>query len=232
VTYLKEETMATPKAQLEAPKPKAEKQRAVYLPIRVPARLRYNFFLVLDGEVSDQEFDKLVQLNSELWFERTAKGEVELMPPPKGDTGAKNHKIGLQLGNWAEEDGTGVVFDSSMGFKLPNGATRAPDASWVERSRLATLTPKQKKEYFPLCPDFVLELRSVTDRISRLKEKMEEYQANGAKLGWLIDPIERKVYVYRPDAEVEVLDHPEAISGDPVLSGFTLNLTRIWESQF
>ncbi len=224
--------MATPQAKLETPTSKTKKQRAAYLPIRVPARLRYNFFLVLDGDVSEQEFDKLVQLNSELWFERTAEGEVEIMPPPKGDTGAKNHKIGLQLGNWAEEDGTGVVFDSSMGFKLPNGATRAPDASWVERARLATLTPKQKKEYFPLCPDFVLELRSATDRINRLKEKMEEYLANGAKLGWLIDPIERKVYIYQPDVEIEVLDSPAAISGDPVLPGFILKLEKIWETDF
>jgi Uma2 family endonuclease len=232
VNHLKEETMATPQAKLEVPKPKAKKQRAVHLPIRVPARLRDHFFLVLDGEVSDQEFDKLVQLNSELWFERTAKGEVEIMPPLKGETGEKNGRIIAQLIIWADDNGTGVSFGPTMGFKLPNGATRAPDASWVERSRLATLTPKQKKEYFPLCPDFVLELRSATDRISRLKEKMEEYLANGAKLGWLIDPVERKVYVYRPGSEVEVLDNPLTIAGDPVLPGFTLKLEKIWEADF
>lgn len=133
---------------------------------------------------------------------------------------------------WADEDRTGVAFGSSSGFKLPNGATRSPDASWVERSRLASLTPKQRKECFPLCPDFVIELRSSTDRLKRLKEKMEEYIANGARLGWLIDPLERKVYVYRPDAEVEVLDDPATLSGDLVLPGFTPDLTKIWEPDF
>ena len=166
--------MATPQAKLETPTSKTKKQRAAYLPIRVPARLRYNFFLVLDGQVSDQEFDKLVELNSEMWLERTAEGVVEIMPPPKGETGEKNGRIIAQLINWADENGTGVAFGPTMGFKLPNGATRSPDASWIERARLAALSPKQKKEYFPLCPEFVLELRSMTDRISRLKEKMEE----------------------------------------------------------
>jgi Uma2 family endonuclease len=157
---------------------------------------------------------------------------VEILPPTKGDTGAKNGRIEMQLGFWADEDGNGVAFGSSSGFKLPNGAIRSPDASWVERSRLAELSPKQRKEYFRLCPDFVIELRSYTDRLKRLKEKMEEYIANGAKLGWLIDPIERKVYVYRPDREVEVLDNPATLDGDPVLPGFTLDLRKIWEPDF
>ncbi|MGH9833829.1 MAG: Uma2 family endonuclease, partial [Blastocatellia bacterium] len=200
--------MSTPQAKIKAQVNKAETKRASYLPVRVLPEMRYNFFISIDGDLTDKDFDRLVQLNSEMRFERTAEGVIEIMPPPKGDTGAKNHRIGLQLGIWTDEDGTGVAFGSSSGFKLPNGATRSPDASWVERSRLAALSPKQRKEYFPLCPDFVIELRSSTDRLKRLKEKMEEYIANGARLGWLIDPIERKVYVYRPDAEVEVLDDP------------------------
>ena len=224
--------MATPQAKIKAQVNKAKTKRASYLPVRVLPEMHYNFFISIDGDLTEKDFDRLVQLNSEMLFERTAEGVIEIMPPPKGDTGAKNHRIGLQLGIWTDEDGTGVAFDSSTGFKLPNGATRSPDASWVERTRLAALSPKQRKEYFPLCPDFVIELRSSTDRLKRLKEKMEEYIANGAKLGWLIDPIERKVYIYRPDSEIEVLETPTALSGDPVLSGFTLDLRKIWEPDF
>lgn len=224
--------MATPQAKLMIPKPKAKPKRATYLPVRVLPEMRYNFFITIDGEVSEKDFDKLVQLNDEMWFEQTAEGVVEIMPPPKGDTGAKNNRITFQLTNWADEDGTGVSFGPTMGFKLPNGATRSPDASWVKRSRLAELSLKQKKEYFPLCPDFVLELRSATDRINRLKEKMEEYIANGAQLGWLIDPKERRVHVYRPNAEVEILENPASVSGDPVLPGFVLKLSKIFDSDF
>ncbi len=224
--------MATPQAKIKAQVNKAKTERASYLPVRVLPEMRYNFFISIGGDFTDQDFDRLVQLNSEMLCERTAEGVIEMMPPPKGDTGARNHRIGLQLGIWTDEDGTGVAFDSSAGFKLPNGATRSPDASWVERSRLAALGPKERKEYFPLCPDFVIELRSATDRLKRLKEKMEEYIANGAKLGWLLDPIRRKVYVYRPDAEVEVLEDPASVSGDPVLPGFTLDLKKIWEPGF
>lgn len=224
--------MATPQAKIKAQTPKARSKRASYLPVRVPPEMRYDFFISINGDLTDKDFDRLVQLNSEMRLERTAEGVIEIMPPPKGDTGAKDGRITAQLIMWADEDGTGVAFGSSSGFKLPNGATRSPDASWVERPRLAALTPKQRKEYFPLCPDFVIELRSSTDRLKRLKEKMEEYIANGAKLGWLIDPIERKVYVYRPNATVEVLDDPAALSGDPVLPRFKLDLTKIWAPDF
>ncbi len=224
--------MATPQAKLITPSPKTKSKHSAYLPVRVLPEMRYNFFITIDGEVTEQDFDKLVQLNSEMWFERTAKGAVEIMPPPKGDTGAKNNRITFQLTNWADENGTGVTFGPTMGFKLPNGATRSPDASWVDRSKLALLSAEQKKEYFPLCPDFVLELRSATDRINRLKEKMEEYIANGAQLGWLIDPQERRVYVYRPNTEAEILENPASVSGDPVLPGFTLKLGKIFDSDF
>jgi Uma2 family endonuclease len=229
---LEEKTMATSEAKLKEQMPKRKTGNVLHLPVRVPEELQYNFFVTIEGFVADPEFDRLVQLNSELHLERTAEGKVEIMPPPKGDTGAKNSRIGMQLGIWADENGTGIAFDSSMGFKLPNGATRSPDASWVERSRLAALTPKQRKEYFPLCPDFAIELRSLTDRLSRLKDKMAEYIANGARLAWLIDPTERKVYVYRPEADVEELDNPAAVHADPILPGFTLHLAKIWEPEF
>ena len=140
--------MATPEAKLKAQIPKREPQRASHLPIRILPDMHHNFFVTIDEYVTDQEFDRLVQLNSEMRLERTAEGLVEIMPPPKGDTGAKNNRITFQLTNWADEDGGGVSFGPTMGFKLPNGATRSPDASWVERSRLAALSPKQKKEYY------------------------------------------------------------------------------------
>jgi len=224
--------MATSEAKLKAQIPKSKIARASYLPIRLPPEMHQGFFLTVDGYVTDQEFDRLVQLNSEMRLERTAEGEVEIMPPPKGDTGAKNGRITTQLTIWADENGAGIAFDSSSGFKLPNGATRSPDASWVERSKLAALSPKQKKEYFPICPDFVIELRSLTDRLPRLKEKMDEYIANGARLAWLIDPIERKVYVYRPDSSIEELFNTQELSADPILPGFTLDLAKIWEPDF
>ncbi len=224
--------MAAPQAKMNTRATKAGTKRATHLPVRVLPEMRDNFFLTIDGDLTDKDFDRLVQLNSEMRLERTAEGVIEIMPPPKGDTGAKNGRITAQLIVWADEDGTGIAFDSSMGFKLPDGATRSPDASWVERSRLAALSPKQRKEYFPVCPDFVIELRSLTDRLKRLEEKMEEYIANGVKLGWLIDPIERKVYVYRPDSEIEILDAPATVSGEPVLPGFTLDLAKIWEPGF
>ncbi len=122
-----------------------------------------------------------------------------------------------------------MAFDSSGGFLLPNGAMRAPDAAWVRRSRLAKLTRDEKRGFLPLCPDFVVELRSESDRLDALQAKMDEYIANGAQLGWLIDPIEQVVYIYRPQQPIQRLVHPAVISGDPVLSGFTLNLTGLWE---
>ncbi|MDX2040416.1 MAG: Uma2 family endonuclease [Acidobacteriota bacterium] len=212
--------------------PYTKSKRATFLPVRVPTDMRYNFFVTIDGEVSDKDFDKLVQLNDEMWFERTAEGTVEVMPPPKSLTGVICSKTTAQLLVWADEDETGVTFSSITGFKLPNSAIRSPKASWVRRSRLAALSQEQKEDYLPLCPDFVLELRSATDRINRLKEKMEEYMANGAQLGWLIDPEERRVYVYRPNAEVEILENPVSVSGESVLPGFALKLGKIFDSDF
>ncbi len=179
-------------------------------------------------EMTDDQFFEFCQINRDLRIERTAQGELLIMPPTGGETGERNAEIALQLRLWAKRDGTGSTFDSSSGFALPNGATRSPDAAWITHSRLATLTAEQRKKFLPLCPDFALELRSPTDSLTALQAKMQEYLDNGARLGWLIDTEQRRVYVYRPQTPVEISENPETISGDPLLSGFTLDLREIW----
>ena len=160
--------------------------------------------------------------NPDLDIERSAKGDWTVMAPAGGESGGRKFSITGQLYAWAQANGTGVGFDSSTGFVLPNGATRSPDASWVLRPRLATLTPEQKQRFLPLCPDFVVELRSQTDSLTALQDKIEEYLSNGARLGWLIDPIaDNRVYVYRPGVAIEEHTNPSAISADPELPGFT-----------
>lgn len=183
-------------------------------------------------DLSEDDFFHLCQANSELRFERTAKGEILIMPPEGGESGHGNAVLITAVQNWARIDSTGAAFGSSAGFRLPNGATRAPDAAWVLRRRLAELTAEQKRKFLPLCPDFVIELRSPTDRPRDLQAKMDEYIANGARLGWLIDPDARTVLVYRPGQPVVRLDNPTAISGDPELPGFVLDLGEIWEPGF
>ena len=179
-------------------------------------------------ELTDEQFFQLAGLNRELRLELTAEGELIVMPPAGWETGARNAKLTTRLGLWAEQDGTGGAADSSAGYILPNGAKRSPDASWVPRARLAALTAEQRRTFLPLCPDFVVEIRSPTDCLRDVQAKMEEYLANGARLGWLLDPEERRVYVYRPGAPVERLDAPQTLSGDPVLPGFTLDLREVW----
>ncbi len=179
-------------------------------------------------ELTDDQFFELCQINRDLRIERTAQGELVIMPPTGWKTSERNAEITMQLRIWAKHDDTGAVTDSSGGFKLPNGADRSPDAAWIRHERLATLTPEQKEKFLPLCPDFVIELRSPTDSLTLLLSKMQEYRENGAQLGWLIDPIQRRVYVYHPQRPIEILENPETISGDPVLPGFTLDLREIW----
>jgi Uma2 family endonuclease len=179
-------------------------------------------------EMTDDEFFEFCRVNRDLRIERTAEGEIIVMPPTGGETGNRDAKLTVQLGVWSDRDGTGEVFDSSTGFKLPNGAERSPDAAWVSHSRLALLTAEQKRKFIPLCPDFAIELRSPTDRLIDLKEKMEEYIANSVRLGWLLDPQEKRVYVYMPGREVEFIDGALTISGEPVLPGFSLELRPIW----
>jgi Uma2 family endonuclease len=178
--------------------------------------------------VSSDEFFEFCRLNRNWRIERTSNGDIILMAPTGGETGSRNFQLTVSFGLWDKADGTGKGFDSSTGFVLPNGATRSPDLAWVKLSRWNALTEKEQKQFPPLCPDFVVELRSESDSLSELEAKMEEYLDNGAELGWLIDPIEKKVYIYRPGAPVECLDDPSIVSGDPLLAGFALNLRELW----
>jgi Uma2 family endonuclease len=178
--------------------------------------------------LSLDEFYEFCQLNRELRIERTAAGELVIMPLTGGASGNRNAEITFQLQRWAREDGTGVAFDSSTAFVLPNGAVRSPDASWVRRERLARLSEEEKQKFLLLCPDFVVELRSPSDPPPLLAAKMREYGDNGARLGLLIDPLERRVEVYREGGRVETLEAPATVSGTPVLPGFSLALDAIW----
>jgi Uma2 family endonuclease len=184
------------------------------------------------SEISERDFVALCEANPELRFERTAEGDIIVMSPEGGESGNRSQRIGAQLAVWCESDGTGAVFGSSTGFRFPNGATRSPDAAWVRLSRLATLTPAEKRGFLPLCPDFVIELRSPTDRLAQLEAKMAEYLANGAELGWLIDPDSRTVQVYRPGRDVERLAGMSEMAGAPELPGFVLDLAKVWEPGF
>ncbi|NJL68615.1 MAG: Uma2 family endonuclease [Microcoleus sp. SM1_3_4] len=178
--------------------------------------------------VSHEQFVELAIANRELQLERTATGELIVNPPTGGETGKRNLSIEAQLWVWNQQAKLGEAFNSSTGFHLPNGADRSPDASWVRQERWDALTPKQKESFIPLCPDFVVELRSKSDNMEPLRVKMREYMNNGARLGWLIDRKNRKVEIYRQNREVEVLDNPATLSGEDVLPGFILNLTEVW----
>jgi len=184
--------------------------------------------LPMQIEMTTAEFYEFCQANRDLRIERSANGEVIIMPPAFSDTGNRNVKIVQQLANWADEDGTGEVFDSSSGFTLPNGATRSPDAAWIRQERWNGLAEEEKASFAPICPDFVVELKSSSDTLSSLKAKMEEYIANGALLGFLIERNPRQVHVYRPNQEPEILENPDAVSGDPEMPGFVLQMARIW----
>lgn len=179
-------------------------------------------------DLTDERFLKLCQDNRDLRLEMTATGELIVMGPTTSETGRRNAKLNQRLANWTEQDGTGECFDSSAGFTLPNGAKVSPDASWIKRERYEALTEEEREQFAPLCPDFVIELRSKMDRLARLQAKMVEYVENGARLGWLLDPAARKVYIYRPGREADTLENPEAVEGDPVLPGFRLQLNEIW----
>jgi Uma2 family endonuclease len=184
-----------------------------------PSKLRMN----------DDEFFQFCQLNPELRIERTSEGDIIVMAPTGGKTGRRNAKLIAAFGGWAEKDGSGQFFDSSTEFILPNRAGRAPDLSWLRNERWLALTEKQQEQFPPLCPDFIVELRSTTDRLQTLMTKMEEYIANGAQLGWLIDPLERKVHIYRPKSAPETLDDPQTVSGEPLLKGFVLEVQSLWD---
>jgi Uma2 family endonuclease len=178
--------------------------------------------------VSHEQFVQLALANRDLQLERTATGELIVMPPTGSDTGYRNLDIAGQLWLWNRQTKLGVAFDSSSGFHLPNGSSRSPDAAWIRQDRWDALSIEQQETFAPICPDFVLELRSKNDSIEKLRAKMREYIDNGARLGWLIDRKNQQVEIYRPGQDVEVLNHPVSLSGENVLPGFVLDLTEIW----
>jgi Uma2 family endonuclease len=180
-------------------------------------------------QVSHEQFKQLAIVNRDLRLERSATGELIVMPPTGSNTGKRNADIEGQLWFWNRQTKLGVVFNSSTGFHLPNGADRSPDASWVKLERWEALTPEEQEGFAPICPDFVVELRSKSDNMEPLRAKMREYMENKARLGWLIDRKNRKVEIYRQDREVEVLDNPSSLSGEDVLPGFVLDLTEVWQ---
>ena len=177
---------------------------------------------------TDDKFVEMVAANQDLRLELSAQGELSIMSPTGGETGDRNLELGGQVWFWNRQNGLGKAFDSSTGFKLPNGATRSPDVSWIKIERWNALTPEQRKRFLPLCPDFVVELVSESDDLADTQAKMREYIANGLRLGWLINPKNKQVEIYRPNQEIEVLQSPANLSGENVLPGFILDLQPIF----
>lgn len=188
------------------------------IPIHIPPTLK----------VTEEQFEQLAAANRDVRLERTATGELIVMPPTGGSTGKRNANLSAQFVVWNNQAHLGEVFDSSTAFRLPNGAERSPDVSWVALDRWNTLTPEQQETFPPLCPDFVVELRSRTDNMESLRRKMREYLDNKLRLGWLIDPKAKTVEIYRPDQPVEVLQSPTTLSGGDRLPGFILDLPPIF----
>jgi Uma2 family endonuclease len=179
--------------------------------------------------VTDEQFFEFCLANRDLRIEINQFGDVSIMPPTGSETGNRNFNLAVQLYIWSEKDGTGICFDSSTGFTLSTGAKRSPDVSWMQLERWNSLTATQQSKFAPICPDFVIELRSASDDLQVLKSKMAEYMCEpGIKLGWLIDRQNRQVYIYRPGIEEECLDNPAIISGESVLLGFSLDLSKVW----
>lgn len=180
-------------------------------------------------KISHEQFLDLALANRDLQLERNATGELIIMPPTGSYTGKINFDIAGQLWFWNRQTKLGEAFDSSTGFHLPNGSDRSPDAAWIKQEKWDTLSLEQKESFAPICPDFVLELRSKTDSLEKLQSKMREYIENGASLGWLIDQKNQRVEIYRPGKDVEILEHPTSLSGEDVLPGFILDLTELWK---
>jgi Uma2 family endonuclease len=183
--------------------------------------------LQLSIDLTDEQFWQLCQRNRDYRFERNQDGDLIVMSPTGSDTGRRNSEIIIQLGIWNKQTKSGIIFDSSTGFKLPNGAERSPDASWLKRERWDALTTEQQEKFAPICPDFVVELRSKSDSLKPLQEKMREYIDNGTKLGWLIDRQNQQVEIYRTNQQIEVIKLPPTLSGEDVLSDFVLDLAEI-----
>lgn len=180
------------------------------------------------ASITDEQFYQLCAANRDLRLERTAKGDLIIMPPTGGGTGKRNSDINFELNLWNRQTQLGVVFDSSTCFQLPKGSDRSPDAAWIPLEKWNLLTPEQQEKFPPICPDFAIELRSPSDSIKLLQEKMQEYMDNGTRLGWLINPKNRQVEIYRQGQDKQILDNPPTLSGENVLPGFVLNLQLIW----
>ncbi|MHC5596811.1 MAG: Uma2 family endonuclease [Nostoc sp.] len=180
-------------------------------------------------QMTDEQFFEFCLANRDLRIERNKFGELVIMPPTGSETGNREVNISGQLWVWSEQDGTGITFSSSTGFKLSTGAERSPDASWIKLERWNSLSPEQQQKFAPICPDFVVELKSPSDNLQTLKEKMDEYMKEpGIQLGWLIHRKHRQVYIYRPGLSEECLDNPATVSGESVLPGFILNMSKVW----
>jgi len=180
-------------------------------------------------KMTDKTFYEFCQRNKDFRFEMDKRGNLIIMPPTFLETSNKNSEINFQLRAWAKNDNTGIAFESDGMFTLPNGAKRAPDAFWISKERYFALSQEEREESFArICPDFVIELRSKSDNLRKLQNKMREYIENGARLGWLIDPTEKRVHVYHADKTVEILETPKIVSGEDVLQDFELDLTEIW----
>ena len=179
--------------------------------------------------LTQDEYYEFCASNPDLRAELTAEGEIVIMPPTGGETSLRNNELARQLGNWARRDGRGRAFDSNIEYLLPDGSALSPDASWVDRQRLAPLTREQKRKFPPLAPDFVVELTSPSDRLPRVRKKMESWIANGVKLAWLIDADRRTAYIYRPRREPEKLNAPPKLKGEGPVAGFVLDLAEIWD---
>jgi Uma2 family endonuclease len=197
------------------------------MPLHLPMHFNAITMRREQGRFTTEDFAELAAENPDLRLEMNSEGEMIIMMPVGPIGSNRNANLTAELIIWARADKSGLAFDATAGFTLPNGAERSPDASWIRRERWDALTQAEKETFSPICPDFVVELRSRTDRLKPLKKKMEEYLANGAQLGWLIDPIKKRVHIYRPDTSVEILDHPTELSGEPLLKGFTLKLAGI-----
>lgn len=193
-----------------------------------PGRMEF----IPEKSMDEDEFFELCQRVDPLHLERDPNGTIIVMPPAGSYSSNRSGRIFAQLLNWSDRVERGAAFDSSGGFILPNGATRAPDAAWVASHRLKTLSQDEKEKFLPLAPDFAAEVRSQNDARSDLEAKMEEYINSGTQLGWLIDPYERTVTAYHEDGTIEELDEPTTLSGEPVLPGFECNLDRIWDPSY
>ena len=179
-------------------------------------------------KLTRKQFYQLCRENPNLKLERNVQGELIIMPPTGGETGRSNSAVNAQIWLWNNQSQLGEVFDSSTGFSLPSGADRSPDVSWVKKSRWEALSKEQKEKFIPLCPDFVIEILSPNDSLKKTQQKMQEYIANGCRLGWLINRKRQEVDIYRPGQEVEVLISPQSVAGENILPGLVINLQQVW----